>query len=116
MKAGKEMFSAVLFVLAVATFALGLSLATYRWIALQNAWPMGAWQAEKPFLPRLIGLGAVAIALFSTPTLGGAAVALVILFGLIGAVVWIGLLKVGAQSALLLAPAAALLTVIVGLY
>jgi hypothetical protein len=104
------MSSALMFVLAVAAFAWGLSLATYRWVALQNSWPMGVWQAERPILPRLIGLGAGGIALISAAALGGATLPLVVLLGLAGALVWMLLLKVGAQSALLLAPVAAALT------
>jgi len=106
------MSNAVMLVLAVATFAWGLSLAAYRWIAIQSAWPMGIWQAERALLPRLIGLAAVAIALASGAVLGGGALLVVVLLGLIGAGLWIVLLKVGAQSALLLAPAAAALTLV----
>ena len=104
------MISTVMFVLAVAAFAWGLSLAVYRWVALNNAWPMGAWQAEWPLMPRLIGLGAVGVALVSAAALGGAALPLVSLLGLVGAIVWMLVLKVGAQSALLLAPVAMVLT------
>lgn len=104
------MSSALMFVLAVAAFAWGLSLAAYRWVAQQNSWPMCIWQAEQPILPRLIGLGAGGIALISAVALGAAALPFVVLFGLAGAFVWLLLLKVGAQSALLLAPVAAVLT------
>lgn len=103
------MSSAVMFVLAVAAFAWGLSLAAYRWIATQSAWPMGIWQAERPVLPRLIGLGAIAVALASGAALGGGALLMVLLLGLVGAFLWTLLLKVGAQSALLLAPVAVVL-------
>lgn len=106
------MSSAVMLALAVAAFAWGLSLTAYRWIASQSAWPMGVWHAERPALPRLIGLGAVAAALVSGAALGGGALLMVILLGLVGALVWVRLLKVGAQSALLLAPAAAALTLL----
>ncbi len=106
------MSSVVVFVLALAAFSWGLSLAAYRWIALQNAWPMGAWQAERPLLPQLIGLGAIAVALLATFVLGGSTVFLLLLLGLIGALVWTVLLKVAAQSALLLAPGAAALLLV----
>jgi hypothetical protein len=103
------MSSSMMFVFAVAAFAWGLSLATYRWLALSNAWPMGVWQAERPALPRAIGLAAVAIAFLAALDLSGWTAAWVILFGAIGAFIWTVLLKVGAQSALLLAPWAAVL-------
>lgn len=101
------MSNAVMFVLAVAAFAWGLSLASYRWVALRNGWPMGAWQAERPALPRLLGLGAVWISLVSAAALGGAAFPMVLVLGLLGALVWVVIFKIGAQSALLLAPLAA---------
>lgn len=103
------MSSAGMFGLAVAGVAWGLSLVAYRWIAIQNAWPMGLWQAERPILPRLIGIGAIAMALASGMALGVGALLVVLLLGLFGALLWTLLLKVGAQSALLLAPAAVVL-------
>lgn len=106
------MSNAVMFTLAVAGFAWGFSLVAYRWIAIQNAWPMGLWQAERPVLPRLIGLGAVVLALVSAVALGGGGLLLVVALGLAGAFLWILLLRVGAQSALLLAPAASALTLL----
>lgn len=106
------MSSAVIFVLAVAALAWGLSLAAYRWIALRNAWPMGVWQAERPVLPGLIGLAAAAVALVSAAPLGSGVLLVVFLLGLVGAFLWIILLKVGAQSALLLAPMAVALTLL----
>ena len=33
-----------MFWLATAAFAWGLSLASYRWFAVHNGWPMGEWQ------------------------------------------------------------------------
>ncbi len=103
------MSSAVMVACAVAAFAWGLSLVAYRWVAIRSAWPMGVWQAERPVLPRLIGLGAMVLALVSGAALGSGAFLLVVLLGLLGALLWILLLKVGAQSALLLAPAASAL-------
>jgi hypothetical protein len=103
------MYSGVMFVLAVAAFAWGVSLASYRWVALQNAWPLGAWHAERPMVPCLIGLGAIVVALVAGVWMGGATIVPVILLGLAGAVVWTAQLKVAAQSALVLAPVAAVL-------
>ena len=45
-----------LFLLAVAALGWGLSLATYRLFARSRGWPMGALQADLPFVPVLIGL------------------------------------------------------------
>lgn len=106
------MSNAVMLVLAVAGLAWGLSLTAYRWIAIQSGWPMGIWQAERPVLPRLIGVGAVVLALLSAAALGGGAFLLVVVLGLAGAFLWVMLLKVGAQSALLLAPAVSALTLL----
>lgn len=106
------MYGAVMFVLAVAALAWGASLATYRWVALQNAWPLGNWQAEQPMLARLIGLAAVVVAVATVAASGGAMVLLVILLGLAGAIIWTVLLKVGAQSALVLAPADAVILLV----
>ena len=109
------MCSAVILGFGIAAFAWGLTLTVYRWIASESAWPMGVWQAERPVLPRLIGLGAMAAGLVSGAALGGSAFLTVVLLGLVAAVLWLRLLKVGAQSALLLAPAAAALTLLCGL-
>lgn len=100
------------FVLAVGTLGWGLSLATYRALAGPLSWPMGRWQAEKPLLPlaigaacALLGVSAAAARLATDDGLGGI---LIIVFGVGWAVFWTGFLRAGAQSALLLAPAAAL--------
>jgi hypothetical protein len=96
----------LMFVLATAAFAWGLSLATYRWFATQNDWPMGEWQAHRPGLPIAFGLMAIAVAMLFALARGGATLVVVPLFGLLCAWAWTALTKVGAQSALLLAPAA----------
>ena len=101
-----------MFVLATAAFAWGLSLATYRWLAMQNGWTMGAWQTAQPLLPRVIGLIAIAAALLFALARGFDTAVLVLLLGLLAAFCWTGLLRVGAQSALIFAPAAAALLLI----
>src|SRR5882757_5932791 len=97
--------------LAVGAFGWGLSLATYRLVAMPCRWPMGSWQAKRPERARWIGIACITAAvLFALARgLGGYTLsALVIpLFGLAWAVFWTGFLRVGAQSALLLAPTAA---------
>lgn len=96
----------LMFVLATAAFAWGVSLATYRWFAVQNEWPMGEWQAHRPVLPLTIGLVTVAMAVLFALARGDATVLVVPLLGLLCAWIWTAILKVGAQSALLLAPLA----------
>lgn len=97
-----------LFLLAVAALGWGLSLATYRVLAQYFGWPMGALQANLPLIPILLGvasLGAgIALAAARGAMQGGW---VIILFGLALGLFWTGFLRVGAQTALLLAPMAA---------
>jgi hypothetical protein len=102
----------LMFVLATAAFAWGLSVMTYRWVAVHNGWPMGAWQADQPKLPRAIGLAALAVAIVFALARGVGTTLALPLAGLVCAVGWTAALKVGAQSALLLGPAAAILVLI----
>jgi hypothetical protein len=102
-----------MFWLATAAFAWGLSLASYRWFALYNGWPMGEWQAHRPGLPIAIGLLAVVFAMFFAVARGGETVFVLPLFGLICALGWTALTRVAAQSALLLAPIAVIVLVAV---
>jgi hypothetical protein len=104
------------FILAVIAFGWGLSLATYRAFAARFGWPMGSWHLQHPALP--ISVGAVAILLATAfalvrgyvgyPLSAGA----IPIFGVAWAAFWTGFLRVGAQSALLLAPIAAVLLVV----
>ena len=104
------------FVLAVVAFGWGLSLATYRLFARHYGWPMGSWHQDRPGLP--IGLGVLTILLATffalARGLGGhwLSAAAIPVFGLAWAIFWTGFLRVGAQSALLLAPAAGLLLIL----
>jgi hypothetical protein len=99
-----------LFLLAVGALGWGLSLATYRSIAELNGWPLGAVQANAPQFAVTLGLASIAIALPYAGTRGIAHGGVVIvLFGLALAAFWSGFLRVGAQTALLLAPLAAAL-------
>ncbi len=97
-----------LFLLAVGAIGWGLSLATYRLIARRNGWPLGAVQAAAPTVPVAISLLSLSIGLAFAASRGAAHGGLVILlFGAALGVFWSGFLRVGAQSALLLAPLAA---------
>jgi hypothetical protein len=104
------------FVLAVVAIGWGLSLATYRLFAEQHGWPMGSWHRDRPGLPIMVGLLSILLAtLFALArAYGGYALsaAAIPVFGVAWAIFWTGFLRVGAQSALLLAPAAAVLLLI----
>lgn len=101
------------FVLAVVAFGWGLSLATYRLLADHRGWPMGRWHVEWPAFPITLGMICVLLAaLFAAARgYGGHPVSAwaIPAFGIAWAVFWTGFLRVGAQSALLLAPPAAAL-------
>ncbi len=98
-----------LFLLAVGAIGWGLSLTTYWLIARRNGWPLGAVQAAAPAVPLAIGLLSVCMgvvfAIARGPTHGGL---VIVVFGLALALFWTGFLRVGAQTALLLAPLAAI--------
>lgn len=110
----------VAFFLAVGALGWGLSLATYRAFATHFGWPRGSWHEQRPQLPVLIGGVCVLVALmfgsarvYSGLAPGGWAIPL---FGIAWAVFWTGFLRVGAQSALLLAPVATALLAVVWYY
>jgi hypothetical protein len=104
------------FFLAVAAMGLGLSLATYRSLAVRYQWPMGVWHRDRPVLPVIIGLLAFLFAalfawargLSNVPGAGWAGISIAV-FGILFAVLWTGILRVASQVSLLLAPAAAVL-------
>ncbi|MBY0562186.1 hypothetical protein [Hyphomicrobium sp.] len=99
-----------LFLLAVAAVGWGLSLATYRLFARSRSWPMGALQADMPFIPVLIGLGGLfAGLLFATARGADDGGWMIIALGLLFAGIWTGCLRVGSQLALFLAPIATFL-------
>jgi hypothetical protein len=104
------------FILAVMAIGCGLSLATYRAFARRWEWPMGAWHQQRPELPVLVGLATVllACAYALARGWGGHVLSawLIALLGLAWAAFWTGFLRVGAQSALLLGPAAAALLLV----
>ena len=92
--------------LAIAAFAWGLSLASYRWFAVYNGWPMGEWHAHRPGLPIAIGIFAVLFAMLFAFARGGPTVVALPLIGLALALAWTTILRVGSQLSLLLAPLA----------
>lgn len=102
-----------LFVLAVGAIGWGLALANYRALALAYGWPLGEAQSIAPVTMTLIGLLSIApglaYAIARGPMEGGV---VIVLFGAALAIFWCGFLRVGAQSALLLAPLAATLLMI----
>lgn len=102
-----------LFLLAIAALGWGLSLATYRFFARRYNWPMGALQADLPFIPILIGtvsfLCGLAFAYLIGEELGGW---IIVGCGLLLAIFWTGFLRVGSQISIFLAPAAAFMLII----
>jgi len=104
------------FVLAVISFGSGLSLASYRSVAARLGWPMGAWQRDRPSLPVLAGAACMLLASAYAFARGYGgyvlSASLIPAFGAAWAAFWTGFLRVGAQSALLLAPLMALLLVV----
>lgn len=99
-----------LFLLAVAAFGWGLSLATYRLFARSNGWPMGALQTDLPVIPVLIGLaGLIAGLLFATARGAEDGGWIIIAFGLVLAALWTGFMRVGSQIGLFLVPVATFL-------
>ena len=104
------------FVFAVIAFGSGLSLATYRAVAGRLGWPMGLWHLDRPALPVLVGLGSLLLAAAYAFSRGYGGYVLsasaIPVFGVAWAAFWTGFLRVGAQSALLLAPLAAALLIV----
>ncbi len=99
-----------LFLLAVAAFGWGLSLATYRLFARSNEWPMGALQADLPIVPVVLGLiGLSAGLLFATARGAEDGGWAILTFGFLLAVLWTGFMRVGSQISLFLVPIATFL-------
>lgn len=95
-----------LFYLTVMAFGFGLSLATYRMFALRNGWPMGAFHADLPGIPIMIGLTAVVVSILYASNEFGRGGWLMLGSGFVLALVWTSLLRVGSQLSLFLAPVA----------
>lgn len=100
----------VLFLLAIGAIGWGLSLASYRFFARRNNWPMGVLHADLPIVPFIVGVLAIAAAgvyAFDRGLETGGGV--IVLFGLLLWLFWTGFLRVGSQISLFLAPLAATL-------
>lgn len=101
------------FLLAIGAIGWGLSLASYRFFARRNTWPMGVLHADLPIVPVVVGLFAIAAAGVyafdrGLDTGGG----IIVLFGLLLWLFWTGFLRVGSQISLFLAPLAAVLLLV----
>ena len=92
--------------LAMMAFGFGLSLATYRLFAMRNSWPMGAFHADLPAVPIMIGLVSLVVGVLYAASVGDARGWIIVGLGLMLWVVWSSLLRVGSQLSLFLAPLA----------
>ena len=88
------------FLLAVGAFGWGLSLATYRTLALHFDWPMGRWHVLRPGLPMVIGALCILLAILFALARGYGGHILsawaILVFGVAWAIFWTGFLRVGA--------------------
>ena len=101
------------YLFAVAAFGFGLSLATYRFFAQRYGWPMGEWHVNRPALPILIGLIALAFGAFYAWARGSAGFFVsgwsIAILGMVLGLLWTAMMRVGSQVSLVLAPASAAL-------
>ena len=95
-----------LFYLAAMAFGFGLSLATYRLFAMRNRWPMGAFHADLPAIPIMIGLVCVVVGVLFAAARGDTGGWLIIGLGFAIAFLCTGIFRVGSQVTLFLAPLA----------
>lgn len=101
------------FLLAAGALGWGLSLATYRLLANRKDWPMGRLHADVPLIPVVIGVASLVIGLIFAAARGSDSGGLwIIAAGVVFAILWISLLRVGSQVSLFLAPAAAAVLVL----
>lgn len=92
--------------LAIMALGFGLSLATYRLFALRFQWPMGAFHADIPAVPIMIGMVAMVAGILYSAAVGDGRGLLMIGLGFLLWLVWTSLLRVGSQLSLFLAPLA----------
>lgn len=102
----------MMFVAATLAFAFGLSVASYRWFARHNGWPMGEWQAHRPGLAVAVGVLCMVVAMLFALARGDATLLILPLLGGLIALAWTAIARVGSQVALILAPLCALLLII----
>lgn len=93
-----------LFYLAVMALGFGASLATYRAVARRNGWPMGAFHADLPAVPIMLGLISVVVGAVFAAARFDAGGWVILGAGLMFGLLWTGLLRVGSQTSLFLAP------------
>ena len=92
--------------LAMMAFGFGLSLATYRLFAMRNNWPMGAFHADLPAVPIMLGLVSLVAGILYAAAVGDVRGWMIVGFGFLLWMVWTSLLRVGSQLSLFLAPMA----------
>lgn len=92
--------------LAMMAFGFGLSLATYRLFAMRNNWPMGAFHADLPAVPIMLGLVSLVVGVLYAAAVGDVRGWMIVGFGFVLWLVWTSLLRVGSQLSLFLAPVA----------
>lgn len=92
--------------LAMMAFGFGLSLATYRLFAMRNNWPMGAFHADLPAVPIMIGLVSLVVGVLFAASVGDARGWMILGLGFVLWLVWTSLMRVGSQLSLFLAPLA----------
>jgi hypothetical protein len=92
--------------LAMMAFGFGLSLATYRLFAMRNKWPMGAFHADLPAVPIMLGMISLVVGTLYAAAVGDTRGWMIVGLGFALWLVWTSLLRVGSQLSLFLAPVA----------
>lgn len=92
--------------LAMMAFGFGLSLATYRLFAMRNNWPMGAFHADLPAIPIMLGLVSLVAGVLYAAAVGDMRGWMIVGLGFVLWMLWTSLLRVGSQLSLFLAPLA----------
>jgi len=93
-----------LFYLAAMAIGFGICLATYRLFANRNDWPMGAFHADLPAVPIMMGLVCVVVGVLFAAARADVGGWLIIVLGFLIALGVTSLFRVGSQVTLFLAP------------